>query len=98
MLLEFNYIAEKHNAEVLAYQLRCNGVKISAEELLSKIEIVDIDHDSGDFVADGGDYVKVLDFMECQGLAYPVRIHSQNPVGVQKMRAIIQHNGWQEVR
>ena len=32
------------------------------------------------------------------GRSYPIRIHSQNPVGVQNMRAIIQRNGWVEVR
>ena len=27
-----------------------------------EIELVDIDHDAGDYVADGGDYIKLLDW------------------------------------
>lgn len=62
------------------------------------IEIIDIDHDAGEFACDGGDYIKVLDFIEETGRSYPIRIHSMNPVGVENMRRIIQRNGWTEVR
>ena len=61
------------------------------------IELIDIDHDAGDFASDGGDYIKLLDWLEETGRNYPIRIHSQNPVGVQNMRAIIEKNGWKEV-
>ena len=63
----------------------------------AKIELLDIDHDSGDFACDGGDYIKLLDWLEETGRNYPIRIHSANPVGVQNMRRIIQRNGWKEV-
>jgi hypothetical protein len=63
-----------------------------------KIEVVDIDHDAGDFVYDGGDYIRLLDWLEETGRNYPIRIHSMNPVGIQNMRAIIQRNGWTEVK
>ena len=62
------------------------------------IELIDIDHDAGDYASDGGDYIKLLDWLEETGRNYPIRIHSMNPVGVQNMRAIIQRNGWKEVR
>lgn len=62
------------------------------------IELIDIDHDAGDYVTDGGDYIKLLDWLEEVGLNYPIRIHSMNPVGVENMRRIIQRNGWTEVR
>ena len=62
------------------------------------IELIDIDHDAGDFVYDGGDYIKLLDWFEETGRNYPIRIHSMNPVGVANMRAIIQRNGWTEVK
>lgn len=62
------------------------------------IEVIDIDHDAGDFVYDGGDYIEVLKWLEETGRSYPIRIHSMNPVGVQNMRRIIQHNGWKEIR
>ena len=61
------------------------------------ITLIDIDHDAGDYAKDGGDYIKFLDWLEETGRNYPIRIHSQNPVGVQNMRAIIQRNGWTEV-
>ena len=62
------------------------------------IELIDIDHDAGDYACDGGDYIKLLDWLEETGRNYPIRIHSMNTVGVQNMRAIIQRNGWKEVR
>lgn len=61
------------------------------------IEVIDIDHDAGDYVADGGDYIKLLDWLEEKQLNYPIRIHSMNPVGVANMRRIIRRNGWKEV-
>ena len=63
-----------------------------------KIELIDIDHDAGDYASDGGDYIKLLDWLEETGRNYPIRIHSMNPVGVANMRAIIQRNDWTEVR
>ena len=66
--------------------------------LNTKIELIDIDHDAGDYAYDGGDYIKLLDWLEATGRNYPIKIHSMNPVGVQNMRAIIQRNGWTEVK
>ena len=62
-----------------------------------KIELIDIDHDAGEFVKDGGDYIRLLDWLEETGRNYPIRIHSMNPVGVANMRAIIYRNNWREV-
>lgn len=63
-----------------------------------QIELIDIDHDAGDFAVDGGDYIKLLDWLEETGRNYPIRIHSMNPVGVANMRAIIERNGWKEIK
>ena len=66
-----------------------------------KIELIDIDHDAGDYANDGGDYIKLLDWLEERGivdLGYFFHLHSKNPVGIQNMRAIIEHNGWREIR
>ena len=60
-------------------------------------ELIDIDHDAGDYVEYGGDYIKLLDWLEETGRNYPIRIHSMNPVGRENMRAIIRRNGWTEV-
>ena len=62
-----------------------------------KIELIDIDHDAGEFASDGGDYIKLLDWFEETYRSYPIHIHSMNPVGVENMRAIIKRNGWVEV-
>ena len=62
------------------------------------IELIDLDHDAGDYAQYGGDYIKLLDWLEETGRNYPIRIHSQNPVGVQNMRRIIERNGWTEVK
>lgn len=63
-----------------------------------QIDLIDVDHDAGDYVRFGGDYIKLLDWLEETGRNYPIRIHSMNPVGVMNMRAIIQRNGWTEVK
>lgn len=62
------------------------------------IELIDIDHDAGDYATDGGDYIKLLDWLEETGRSYPIRIHSMNPVGVENMRRVIERNHWVEVR
>ena len=85
---------------------RAKEIIIDNEELLEvnlgkstyRIELIDIDHDAGDFVYDGGDYIKLLDWLEETGRNYPIRIHSMNPVGVANMRTIIERNGWKEIR
>lgn len=64
----------------------------------NNIELIDIDHDAGDYARFGGDYIKLLDWLEETGRSYPIRIHSMNSVGVQNMRSIIQHNGWVEIK
>ena len=63
-----------------------------------KVELIDLDHDAGDYAYDGGDYIKLLDWLEETERNYPIRIHSMNPVGVENMRRIIRRNGWTEVK
>lgn len=70
----------------------------TGDEIISPYELIDIDHDAGEFASDGGDYIKLLDWLEETGRNYPIRIHSMNPVGRENMRRIIQRNGWTEVR
>jgi hypothetical protein len=59
--------------------------------------IIDLDHDAGAFVYGGGDYIKLLDWLEEKGIVdtgYTFHIHSINPVGVMNMRRIIKKNEW----
>jgi hypothetical protein len=69
-----------------------------AECLKVPIELIDTDHDAGTYVGCGGDYIRLLDWLESTGRNYPIRIHSMNPVGVANMRAIIERNGWKEIK
>ena len=62
-----------------------------------KITIIDIDHDAGDYADDGGDYIRLLDWMEETGRNYPVKLHTMNPVGFEKMKMIIEKNGWDKI-
>ena len=74
------------------------SVNVAKEYILcNDIEILDMDHDAGDYANDGGDYIKLLDWLEETGRNYPIRIHSLNPVGRENMRVIIRRNGWKEV-
>ena len=57
------------------------------------LEVVDIDHDAGDYASDGGDYIRCLDYLEFIGAkGINVRIHSANAVGIENMRRIIMKN------
>lgn len=60
-------------------------------------DLISTDHDAGDYRTAGGDYIRLLDWLEMTGRNYPIRIHSMNPVGVENMRNIIRHNNWKEV-
>ena len=75
-----------------------NQAKFIIDDSNYDIELINIDHDAGSYAQYGGDYIKLLDWLEETGRNYPIRIHSMNPVGVANMRTIIQKNGWREVR
>ena len=72
--------------------------KISFPDSDYSIELIDIDYDAGDYAPLGGDYIKLLDWLEETGRNYPIRIHSANAVGIENMRRIIERNGWTEVK
>ena len=73
----------------------------------AEIEVIDLDHDAGDYAKEGGDYIGILRELErltrnphikMDFSHIKFRLHSANPVGVQNMRAIIQANNWIEIR
>lgn len=74
--------------EWIEYYAHCNP---------DEIDFLDFDHDAGDYASDGGDYIRLLDWLEEEGIRYPIHIHSANPVGAENMRRIIRKNGWKEV-
>lgn len=58
---------------------------------------INLDHDAGEFVKDGGDYVKILDWLEESGYVdkrYAFHFHTMNVVGFQNMAAICKKNNW----
>lgn len=74
------------------------AVIVRSERRKETIELIDIDCDAGDYIKYGGDYIRILEWLEKTGRNYPIRIHSMNPVGVANMRRIIERNGWREVK
>ena len=72
-------------------ELRSNGC-------ISIVEVLDLDHDAGDFAVSGGDYINILNWLEEVQVSVPIRIHSFNSVGVENMRRIIETNNWKEIR
>ena len=61
----------------------------------SFIEEISCDNDLGPGEAEG---YKLLDWLEATGRNYPIRIHTSNPAARERMRAIIERNGWTEIR
>ena len=60
-----------------------------AESKGIEIEMLDLDHDLGDFASDGGDAIKILDFLAERETFYPIAIHTANPVGRANMERMI---------
>ena len=96
MLLDLNNQLGKHYSyHPIRQESRIREIQLAIDN--TEIELIDMDHDAGDYACDGGDYIKLLDWLEETGRNYPIRIHSMNPVGRENMRAIIRRNGWKEV-
>ena len=51
--------------------------------------MIDCDHDLGDYYPDGGDGIKLIDWLAERGTYYPIRLHTMNPVGRENMRRTI---------
>jgi hypothetical protein len=62
---------------------------LALEEIGEPIELLDLDHDLGDYAADGGDGIKLVEWLDETGRHYPIKFHTMNPVGRQNMQAII---------
>lgn len=61
-----------------------------AENKGETIELIDLDHDLGDYAMDGGDAIKILDYLVERETFYPIAIHTANPVGRANMERIIE--------
>lgn len=79
-----------------------NEAKNLILEYYLHIDEISLDHDAGNYVKDGGDYIKLLDWLETvskmvdnfgmENITF--HIHSMNPVGRENMLRIIKKNGW----
>lgn len=59
--------------------------------------LINIDHNAGEYLSEGGNYIRLLEWFEETGRKYPIHIHAVNRAAVKNMRQIIQRNGWREV-
>lgn len=55
-------------------------------EWFIKIEVIDCDHDLGDYAKDGGDGIKLIDWLAEHNKFYNIKLHTMNPVGRQNMQ------------
>ena len=56
------------------------------------IELIDCDHDLGDYFPDGGDGIKLLDWLCERQTYYPIALHTANPVGRDNMLRLIKRH------
>lgn len=54
-----------------------------------QILLLDLDHDLGDYAFDGGDAIKLLDWLVERNTLYPINIHTMNGVGRDNMQRMI---------
>ena len=59
---------------------------LECEQNGTEIKLIDCDHDLGDYAADGGDGISLIDWLAERGTHYPIEIHTMNPVGRENMQ------------
>ena len=62
---------------------------LKAENDGVRIAAIDCDHDLGDYAMDGGDGIKLLDWLVERNTFYPIELHTANPVGRDNMMRLI---------
>jgi hypothetical protein len=68
---------------------QCKDIIIQCENEGKEIELIDVDHDLGDYAKDGGDAINILDWLVERNTLYPIAIHTANPVGRANMERMI---------
>lgn len=69
--------------------VQCKSVNeaiVIIEENKNNIEVIDLDHDLGDFAKDGGDAICLMDYLVVNELFYILNFHTANPVGLANMK------------
>lgn len=90
MKLYLDDIRKAPNGYIQVYSVN-QAIKMieKAENNNDIIEILDLDHDLGDFSNDGGDAIKLLDCLVERNTLYPIKLHTANPVGRANMQRMI---------
>ncbi len=70
---------------------------IECEREFTVIDEIDCDHDLGDYASDGGDGIKLIDWLAERKTHYPVKLHTMNPVGRENMQREIDRY-WNETK
>ena len=82
---------------------RCHSVNeaikkiIECEKEYAVIDEINCDHDLGDYASDGGDGIKLIDWLAERETYYPVKLHTMNPVGRENMQREIDRY-WNSVK
>ena len=78
-----------HGYELVKSVEEAKALIEQAEAEGSTIEVLDLDHDMGDYAQFGGDAIKLLYYLIEEEKFYPVKLHTANPVGRANMQAMI---------
>ena len=70
---------------------------IECEKEYAVIDEINCDHDVGDYTFDGGDGIKLIDWLAARKTYYPVTLHTMNPVGRENMQREIDRY-WNETK
>lgn len=70
---------------------------IKCEKEYAVIDEINCDHDLGDYASDGGDEIKLIDWLVKRKTYYPVKLHTMNPVGHENMQREIDRY-WNETK
>ena len=74
------------------------------------VDIIEIREEDSDFTKDNSVLFELIDiscengeedilyWLEVTGRNYPIHIHGTNPVAIQRMRRVIERNGWKEIK
>lgn len=86
------------NTYILYQYHSVNNAKILIERCINQNRydgyLFDLDHDLGEYSKDGGDAIKLIDWLvekyHDKGMNFKFRFHSMNPVGVQNMKNAVE--------
>lgn len=67
----------------------CKEGILSFEQNGIEIEVIDCDHDLGDYFPDSGDGISLIDWLTERDIMYPTAFHTANPVGRANMQRAI---------